>query len=270
MKGIIGAIAGDVIGSAYEFNPTRDYHFELFTPQSTYTDDTVLTMANAKWLLEDKEHSHQRLVEIMQDFCIRYPGRGYGGRFATWIGSRNPQPYNSYGNGSAMRVSPVAFYARTLDEALALARVSAEVTHNHPEGIKGAQATAAAIFMARRGESKQKIRQYVEQTFGYDLSRTLEEIRPDYTFNELCQTTVPEAITCFIEGKDYEDVIRLAVSLAADADTLAAIAGPMASAGTDIPNEITQRIITLLSDEFCTLLLQFNDLVAERESEQAL
>jgi len=267
MKGIIGSIAGDVIGSAYEFNPTRDYNFELLTPHSTYTDDTVLTMANALWLLDDERHTHERLVEIMQDLCRRYPDRGYGGRFACWIGDRDPKPYNSYGNGSAMRVSPVGYYAQSLDEALELAQVSAEVTHNHPEGIKGAQATAAAVFMARKGASKREIRHYIEKNIDYDLSRTLDEIRPTYSFNELCQTTVPEAITCFLEGKDYEDVIRLAVSLAADADTLAAIAGPIASAVWEVPSEIAQPVIALLNEEFCTTLLRFNELVAKREQE---
>lgn len=265
MKGIIGAIAGDVIGSAYEFNPTRDYDFKLFTSESTFTDDTVLTMANAQWLLDDEQHTHERLVAIMQDLCSRYEDRGYGGRFARWIGDSKPLPYNSYGNGSAMRVSPVGYYSQSVEEALTLAKISAEVTHNHPEGIKGAQATAAAIFMARNGRTKQEIREYVEQEIGYDLSRSLEEIRPTYTFNELCQTTVPEALTCYLEGKDYEDVIRLAVSLAADADTLAAIAGPIASAVWDVPNEISQPAIALLSEEFCTTLLRFNELVAQRE-----
>ena len=266
MKGIIGAIAGDVIGSAYEFNPTRDYDFELFTPSSTFTDDTVLTMANAMWLLDDERHTPERLVAIMRDLCNRYQGRGYGGRFAQWIASSAPHPYNSYGNGSAMRVSPVGYYAQSLDEALELSKTSAEVTHNHPEGIKGAQATAAAIFLTRQGLTQQELREYIETAIGYDLSRTLEQIRPDYTFNELCQTTVPEALTCYLEGKDYEDVIRLAVSLAADADTLAAIAGPIASAVWEVPNEISQPAIALLSDEFCTTLLRFNELVAKRES----
>ena len=266
MKGIIGAIAGDVIGSAYEFNPTREYGFELFTPKSTFTDDTVLTMANAQWLLEDEQHSHETLVNIMQDLCHRYEWRGYGGRFVQWIVSSNPQPYGSFGNGSAMRVSPVGYYAQTLDEALELAKISAEVTHNHPEGIKGAQATAAAIFLARQGKTKQEIGKYVAETFNYDLSRTLEEIRPDYTFDETCQRTVPEAITCYLEGRDYEDVVRLAVSLAADADTLAAIAGSIASATMDVPNEISQRVISLLSEEFCTLLLRFNEMAVKREA----
>lgn len=266
MKGIIGAIAGDVIGSAYEFNPTREYGFELFTPKSTFTDDTVLTMANALWLLEDEQHTHESLVAIMLDMCRKYPGRGYGGRFANWINDSDPQPYGSFGNGSAMRVSPVGYYAQTLDETLELAKISAEVTHNHPEGIKGAQATAAAIFLARQGKTKSEISQYVAETFNYDLSRTLEEIRPDYTFDETCQRTVPEAFTCYLEGRDYEDVVRLAVSLAADADTLAAIAGSIASATMDVPNEIAQRVISLLSEEFCTLLLRFNEMVVKREA----
>ena len=267
MKGIIGAIAGDVIGSAYEFNPTRDHDFELFTPKSSFTDDTVLTMANALWLIDDEPHTHARLVEIMLDLCRRYPNRGYGGRFANWICDKDPQPYNSYGNGSAMRVSPVGYYAQSLEEALALAKVSAEVTHNHPEGIKGAQATAAAIFLARCGKSKQEIRDYVAQTFDYDLSRTLDEIRPTFTFDETCQRTVPEAITCFMEGKDYEDVVRLSVALAGDADTIAAIAGSISSAVDEVPNGITQQVIALLSEEFCTTLLRFNELVAKREQE---
>ena len=267
MKGIIGAIAGDVIGSAYEFNPTRDYNFELFTPKSTFTDDTVLTMANALWLLEDEQHTPERLAGIMMDLCWKYPDRGYGGRFAQWIHSPHPEPYNSFGNGSAMRVSPVGYYAQTLDEALELAKISAEVTHNHPEGIKGAQATAAAISMARQGKTKQEIRDYVAQTFGYNLSRTLDEIRPTFTFDETCQRTVPEAITCFMEGKDFEDVVRLSVALAGDADTIAAIAGSISSAVDDVPNEITQPVIALLSEEFCTTLLRFNQLVAKREQE---
>ena len=266
MKGIIGAIAGDVIGSAYEFNPTRDHDFDLFTPKSTFTDDTVLTMANALWLLEDPRHTHEKLVSIMLDFCWKYPDRGYGGRFARWIHDDVPQPYNSFGNGSAMRVSPVGYYAKTLDEALDLAQISAEVTHNHLEGIKGAQATAAAIFLARQGKTKREIREYVMKTFGYDLSRTLEEIRPTFTFDETCQRTVPEAITCFMEGKDYEDVVRLSVALAGDADTIAAIAGSISSAVDEVPNEITQPVIERLSEEFCTILLRFNQLVTEREA----
>ena len=251
MKGIIGAIAGDVIGSAYEFNPTRDHNFELFTPKSPFTE----------------QHTHESLVRIMLDMCWKYPGRGYGGRFANWINDDNPQPYNSFGNGSAMRVSPVGYYARTLDEALDLAKISAEVTHNHPEGIKGAQATAAAIFLARQGKSKEEIRDYVTRTFNYDLSRTLDEIRPTFSFDETCQRTVPEAITCFMEGKDYEDVVRLSVALAGDADTIAAIAGSISSAVDEVPAEITQPVIALLSEEFCTTLLRFNELVAKREQE---
>jgi len=270
MKGIIGAIAGDVIGSAYEFNPTREYDFELFTPKSTFTDDTVLTMANALWLLEDPSHTPERLTEIMLNMCWNYPDRGYGGRFAHWIHDGDPQPYNSFGNGSAMRVSPIGYYAQSLDEALSLAETSAAVTHNHPEGIKGAQATAAAIFLARQGKTKQEVVDYVASTFGYDLSRTLDDIRPTFAFDETCQRTVPESIICFLEGRDYEDVVRLAVSLAGDADTLAAIAGSIAAATMEVPNEIAQRVIALLNEEFCTLLLRFNELVADREARVAL
>ena len=232
---------------------------------STFTDDTVLTMANALWLLEDEQHTPERLAQIMYELCHDYPGRGYGGRFAHWIYDGNPQPYGSFGNGSAMRVSPVGYYAKTLDEVMELARISAEVTHNHPEGIKGAQATAAAIFLARQGKSKPEIRDFIEKTFNYDLSRTLAEIRPDYSFDETCQHTVPEALTCYMEGKDYEDVVRLAVSLAADADTLAAIAGSIASATMDVPNDIAQKVVSLLSEEFCNLLLRFNEMTAKRE-----
>ena len=169
-----------------------------------------------------------------------------------------------------MRVSPVGYYAHSLDEALQLARISAEVTHNHPEGIKGAQATAAAIFLARQGKSKQEIRDYVAGTFHYDLSRTLDEIRPTFCFDETCQRTVPEAITCFMEGKDYEDVVRLAVALAGDADTIAAIAGSISSAVDDVPNDIAQRVISLLSEEFCAILLRFNELVSQPQTAAAL
>jgi len=261
MKGIIGAIAGDVIGSAYEFHPTRQYDFNLFTASSDFTDDTVLTMANAKWLLEDGHHKASTLRNIMLDFCRRYPGRGYGGRFASWIVSDNPQPYGSFGNGSAMRVSPIGYYAQSVEQALQLAETSAAVTHNHPEGIKGAQAIAAAIYWARNGYSKQAIRDNIVQSFGYKLDRSLNEIRLNYGFDETCQKTVPEALTCYIEGKDYEDVIRLAVSLAGDADTLAAIAGGIASVTDDVPEDVAQKVLDLLPQEFCEILEQFNSLV---------
>jgi len=169
-----------------------------------------------------------------------------------------------------MRVSPSGYYARSLDEALQLAEVSASVTHNHPEGIKGAQATAAAIFMARQGASKQAIREYVEQTFDYRLDRTLDEIRPNYYFNEICQETVPEAITCYLEGKDFEDVVRLCVTLAGDADTLAAIAGGIAAATMDVPDALTQPTLQRLDDELLDILQRFNALVAQNEAPQQL
>ena len=262
---MLGAIIGDIVGSTWEWHNIKTEDFEWLPKGSRFTDDTVMTLAVAKWLMEDPLHDADRLVQIMRELGRDYPDAGYGGMFRKWLNSDNPQPYGSYGNGSAMRVSPVGMYAHSLEEALELAKISAEVTHNHPEGIKGAQATAAAIFLARQGVSKQEIRDYVAQTFNYDLSRTLEEIRPTFTFDETCQRTVPEAITCFMEGKNFEDVVRLSVALAGDADTIAAIAGSISSAVDDVPNEISQPVIALLSQEFCTILLRFNELVAKRE-----
>ncbi len=222
---MLGAVAGDIIGSVYEFNNTHRYDFELFTPRSTFTDDTVLTVAVADCILHGKDYAR-----TIWEYGNRYPDRGYGGRFPNWLDSKDLKPYNSFGNGSAMRVSPVGFAFDTLEETLAEARRSAEVTHNHPEGIKGAQAVAAAIFLARRGESKGYIREYITDTFGYDLNRTLDEIRPNYTFDETCQGSVPEAIIAFLESNDYEDAIRKAVTLGGDSDTIACITGGIAQA----------------------------------------
>jgi len=175
---MLGAIIGDIVGSVYEFNNTKDYNFHLLTPKTTFTDDTVMTLAVAKWLTEDDSHSHEYLVKCMKELGLRHPNRGYGGNFRLWLSTPNPQSYNSWGNGSGMRVSPVGFYATTLDEALELAKVSAEVTHNHPEGIKGAQAIAAAVFLARQKKSKAEIKAYIEEEFEYNLNRTIAEMRP--------------------------------------------------------------------------------------------
>ena len=285
---MLGAIIGDTVGSVYEFDNTKDYNFTLFTGESGFTDDSVMTMAVAWWLLHDKEHSYQGLEDTMVEFGRNCPcpNGGYGGGFYRWLflpdklyqfddrygdspyeSKTRRHPYGSYGNGSAMRVSAVGWFFDSLEETERVAGISAAITHNHPEGIKGAQATAAAIFLARTGKTKEEIRDYIEKTFHYDLSRTLEEIRPTFTFDETCQHTVPEAITCFMEGKDYEDVVRLSVALAGDADTIAAIAGSISSAVDEVPNEISQPAIALLSEEFCTTLLRFNELVAQREQE---
>lgn len=238
-KLLLGGIAGDIIGSIYEFNPVRFKDFELFKSNSTYTDDTVMTIANAEWLL-----SKGVLMDIMRKYGHKYPGAGYGGMFYDWLKSRCPKPYNSFGNGSAMRVSPVGWAFDTLEETLEAAKQSAEITHNHPEGIKGAQATAACIFMARTGKSKQEIKEYVETKFGYDLSRTCNEIRPTYQFNESCQGTVPESIIAFLESTDFESAIRLTVSLGGDADTMGAITGAIAEAYYNvIPEHIKMKYL---------------------------
>ena len=239
-----GAILGDIIGSPYEFDQgSKTKSFPLFSPGSTFTDDTVMTLAVAQALLaaapeEDESLTRSRLIASMQRWGKAYPHAGYGTRFLDWLWSDDPQPYHSYGNGSAMRVSPAAWLYDDLDTVRRMARLSAEVTHNHPEGIKGAESTAAVIFLGRTGHSKAEIRSYVEREFHYDLSRTCDQIRPGYFHVESCQQTVPEAITAFLEGESFEDVIRTAVSLGGDCDTLAAIAGSMAEGFYGVPEEL--------------------------------
>ena len=251
-KLILGAIAGDIIGSAYEFYATKNYDFLLFSDSSEYTDDTVMTVANAEWLL-----SGDSLFGIMQDFGNRYSA-GYGGMFWEWLHAYDPQPYNSWGNGSAMRVSPIGWAFDTLEETLEAAKQSAEVTHNHPEGIKGAQATAACIFMARTGKSKEDIKKYVELKFGYNLSRTCDEIRPTYVFDESCQGTVPESIIAFLESTDFENAIRLAVSLGGDADTIGAITGGIAEAYYGgVPEHIRIEVLKRLPIKIIRIMQNF-------------
>lgn len=262
-KLLLGGIAGDIIGSIYEFNPVRFKDFELFKSNSTYTDDTVMTIANAEWLL-----SKGVLMDIMRKYGHKYPGAGYGGMFYDWLKSRCPKPYNSFGNGSAMRVSPVGWAFDTLEETLEAAKQSAEITHNHPEGIKGAQATAACIFMARTGKNKQEIKGYVETKFGYDLSRTCNEIRPTYQFNESCQGTVPESIIAFLESTDFESAIRLTVSLGGDADTMGAITGAIAEAYYNvIPEHIKNEVLKRLPEEFINVLGEFYNRFISKENE---
>ena len=256
---LIGAIAGDIIGSAYEFNSTKNYEFILFSDSSEYTDDTVMTVANADWLLSDDS-----LKGIMLDYGNRYSA-GYGGWFIGWLWSENPQPYNSFGNGSAMRVSPVGWAFDTLEETLVAAKRSAEVTHNHPEGIKGAQATAACIFWARKGKTKQQMKEYVEALFGYDLSRTCDEIRPTYQFEPSCQKTVPESIIAFLESTDYESAVRLAVSLGGDADTMGAITGGIAEAYYGgVPEHIRKEVLKRLPNEIIDVMQKFYQKFVEK------
>lgn len=264
---MLGAIVGDIIGSAYEFKNTKRKEFHLFTPKSKFTDDTVMTLAVARWLCDDKEHRKETLVQHMQELGRRYPTAGYGGSFMRWLYNPEPQPYNSYGNGSAMRVSPVAFYAHSLQEALGLAKISAEVTHNHSEGIKGAQAIASSIYLARHGATKEEIKSYVEEQFHYDLSQQLDDIRPTYSYDMSCQHTVPQALLAFLEGANFEEVIRSAVSIGGDSDTIAAMAGGIAQAFYVIPKKLSSYCYALLTPELRGVLNDFEDLLGCREAD---
>ncbi|NMB55008.1 MAG: ADP-ribosylglycohydrolase family protein [Leptolinea sp.] len=240
---MIGAIAGDVIGSSYEFHPIKSVEFTLFNRFSRFTDDTVCTIALADAILTGGDYT-----KILRSYCMEYPDAGYGGRFWQWLNSDAAAPYNSFGNGSAMRVSPVGFACTTETEVLEQARRSAVITHNHPEGVKGAQATALAIFLAARGADKQSIKTEIASRFNYDLDRKIEDIRPDYQFDETCQGSVAEAILAFLESNSYENCIRLAVSLGGDADTQACIAGGIAQAFyREVPSFIEQETLTRLT-----------------------
>lgn len=261
---LIYAIIGDVIGSIYEFHPHKSTDIEMTNFRMFFTDDTVMSVAVADWILTDKELSKETLVNKMQHWGHRYPHAGYGGMFSQWLRTDNPQPYNSFGNGSAMRVSAVGFAFSTLEETLEIAKRSAEVTHNHPEGIKGAQATAAAIFMARNGSSKEEIKNYITESFGYDLNRTCDEIRPYYEFNETCQHTVPESIIAFLESKDYEEAIKLTISLGADADTMGAITGAIAGAYyNSVPVNLYEFAMNKLAADIKKVVLDFDTVYAQ-------
>lgn len=254
---MLGALVGDIVGSAYEFRNVKTTDFELFTMRTDFTDDSVMTLAVAKWLMEDKTHSLHHLIKCMQALGRKYPDAGYGGRFRDWLKEEKPRPYNSWGNGAGMRVSPVGLYAKTLDEALALAAVTASVTHNHAEGVKGAQAIAAGVFLCKEGKSKQEIKEYVEEMFGYDLNRTIDEIRPDYSFDESCQGSVPEAIIAFLEGNSFEEVIRLAISIGGDSDTIACMAGAIAACMYPIPDKMIDKCNSILADDLQEIHNQF-------------
>lgn len=258
MKGIIGAIAGDIIGSPYEFHSIKTKDFDLFGNRSVFTDDTVMTLAIAKWLCEDKT-SKEVLIKNVKYFGNRYPGAGYGKMFYNWLAQESPEPYGSWANGSAMRVSPCAWVAESLEEAQELAKLSSVITHNHPEGVKGALATSDAIYLARDGATKDEIRKHVEVCYDYDLSRTVDEIRPDYSFDVSCAGSVPESIICFLDAGDFEDTIRNAVSLGGDADTQAAIAGSIAAAYWDVQDEIIDESIVRLDDFLFEAFVEFED-----------
>jgi ADP-ribosylglycohydrolase len=250
---MLGAIAGDVVGSVHEHRPIKTTEFPLLVPGSRFTDDTVLTVATAHAILTGTPYQ-----EAYRAFGRRYPDAGYGGMFLNWLASPEARPYNSWGNGSAMRIAPVGWAFDTVEAVLEEAGRSAAVTHDHPEGIKGARATAHAVFMARSGVSKEDIRAELVGRFGYDLDRTIDRIRPVYQWDVSCQGSVPEAIIAFLDSADYEDAIRLAISLGGDADTQAAIAGAIAQAhyGT-VPGEIAEPVRERLPREFLEVIDEF-------------
>ncbi len=261
---MVGAIIGDISGSLREFDPVKTKDFQLFTERSSFTDDTVMTIAVGSALLKNKKYGiplDLAVIDEMQRLGRRYPYAGYGGMFLCWIHSEMPEPYNSYGNGSAMRVSACGLAANSLEEALDLAKRTAEVTHNHPEGIKGAQATAAAIYLARAGATKEEIAGYVCDHF-YPLKYTLDEIRPTYRFYVSCQQSVPESIVAFLESESYEDAIRNAISLGGDADTQAAITGAIAWSYYG-RNGLTEDMIHLAATAYSYLPAEFIDILRE-------
>jgi len=252
---MLGAIAGDIIGSIYEHDPIKHKDFALFDPRCTFTDDTVLTVAVAEAILTGTPY-----VECIRRFGRRHPNAGYGASFIGWLQRDGAGPYNSWGNGSAMRVSAVGFAFDSEDEVLHQARLSAQITHDHPEGIKGAQATALAVFLARTGHDKASLRARIASRFGYDLDRTVGDIRPGYTFDVSCQGSVPEALVSFLDAHDYEDAVRNAVSLGGDSDTLACIAGAVAEAFYGgVPQPIVAQVEARLTPDLLDVMQRFRD-----------
>ena len=257
---LLGALSGDVIGSVYEFSNQKEYDFPLFGNTSKITDDSILTISVADAILHKRGY-----LECIREYAQAYPNSGYGGYFRKWMYSKDPQPYNSFGNGSAMRVSAVGWAFDTIEEVMSEAERSAAVTHNHPEGIKGAQAAALCVFLARRGKSKEDIKLEIVTRFGYRLEETLDEIRPTYEFNETCQETVPQAIRVFLESDNFEDSIRKAISLGGDADTLAAITGSMAEAYYGgVPPAIVEEVRKRVPGELWEVIEEFSRKFAVR------
>lgn len=266
---MLGAVFGDIVGSAYEWNNVKTKDFPLERSGTRYTDDSVMTLAVAKWLIEDPSHSDSHLIKCMQKLGRGHIKAGYGGRFKEWLISKDPQPYNSWGNGSAMRVSPVALFANSLEEALEVARITANVTHNHPEGIKGALAVAECVFICREARdiesAKDEIKEAIPTKYGYDLKRTLDEIRPDYKFDVSCQGSVPEAIIAFLESTSLEDCVRNAVSIGGDSDTIAAIACSIyAAKGNADENKLMQRFERYLPHDLLRIMDEFERRINNR------
>ena len=250
---MIGAIIGDVIGSRFEKNNIKHKDFELFTSQCSFTDDTVLTVAIADCILNSKDYS-----STVKEYGRAFPFAGYGGTFKKWLAGIINGPYNSWGNGSAMRVSSIGFAFNDEKTILAEAKKSAAITHNHEEGIKGAQAIAMAVFLARTGSSKQEIKKYIESKFDYDLNRTIDDIRPIYEFDVSCQGSVPESIIAFLESENFEDAIRIAISIGGDSDTIACMAGAVAEAYyKSIPEEMINKVNEFLPEKFKSIIEDF-------------
>jgi ADP-ribosylglycohydrolase len=262
-----GAILGDIIGQPYEDDlHTETKDFPLFTENPEFSDDTVMTIAICDGILSaglnsDEAKMKKAMIESMHKWGNDYLAAGYGGTFYHWLIAKSYEPYNSFGNGSAMRVSPIGWFFETLERTREVARWSAEVTHNHPEGIKGAESVASVIWLCRKGKSKDEIKTFIQNEFGYDLSRTCNQIRSEYTFDVSCQGTVPQAITAFLEGCDFEDVIRTAVSLGGDSDTLTCIAGSMAEAFYGVPQNLKQKCLELTTSQMHDVIKNFDKFI---------
>lgn len=256
---MIGAIAGDIIGSRFEYKPNKTKDFELFSKECDFTDDSVLTVAIADSILRGRNYTKN-----LRSYCLKYPLRDYGDEFMRWAKSGSDIPHRSNGNGSAMRVSPIGNYFDTLDDVLKNSKESAKITHHHVEGIKGAQATASAIFLAKQKKDKQKIKEYISETFGYKLDESIDSIRKWYKYDGSCQGTVPQAITSFLEAKDFEDAIRNAISIGGDSDTLACIAGSIAEPYYGIPKEIRNFVEKKLDPQLMSVVRKFEDTISKK------
>ena len=266
---MIGAIAGDIIGSIYEFHNIKTKDFPLLTNKNLFTDDTVMTLAVAKAVMEswkgnwDYALLSQNAIQTMQDFGLSYPNAGYGGMFRHWIYESSPQPYNSFGNGAAMRVSACGFAAASIEEAKLLSNAVTKVTHNHPEGLKGAEATAVSIVLARQGMSKEEIKRYVNDNY-YTMNFTLDEIRPRYRFSATCQKSVPQALMAFFESDGFEDPIRNGISIGGDSDTIAAIAGGVAEAYYGVDEKLKNTVLSYLDGSLKAILVEWDNFIGKK------
>lgn len=266
---MIGAIIGDIIGSRFESENIKTKDFDLFTDKNTFTDDTVMTLAVAQALMNcghDMTRLPDEAAKCMREFGRRYPNRGYGSRFLQWLQSENPQPYDSFGNGAAMRVSPCGDAAQSLQEAVLLSEAVTKVTHNHEEGLKGAECTAVAVYLSRSGMSKDEMRTYLSENY-YPLDFTLDEIRDTFEFDVSCQGTVPQSLVAFFEAESFEDAIRNAVSIGGDSDTLADITGGIAGNYFNIPERMHERAFSYLPAEFIEIIDKFQAYLQERYAE---